>query len=116
TELSVAAFNQLPKRGMGEPCGHDVRPGRGELTSVTGEGLTLALVKRRDIDDKRGPDRIVDEVLTDPVGAPGGLAGVVASQAAAKDGLRQHPMGGDMIGMPIVGVRNCDGPGLMRAN
>jgi hypothetical protein len=83
---------------------------------MTGERLSLDLVDVADVDDERRRGRVVDEVVTDPLGPPGLFEGDDTSQPGAEDRLAQQPAGVAVVGMPILPVRDGDGARPMGAH
>src|SRR5688500_16892711 len=87
-DVGVAALDELLEAVGGEPRGDGVSRGRGELRDVTGQRPPLHGVMGADVDDERWGHRIVDEVVTDPLGLPRITLGFIAPQAGAEHTLR----------------------------
>src|SRR5262245_8904794 len=72
---------------------------------MTVERPAFLLVVLRDVDDKRYFVRVVDEVVTDPLGLPRIAFDVVLSKARVEQGFGHELAGRYVIGMAIRPVR-----------
>src|SRR5216683_6297139 len=84
SELRIATLDQLLKRRRRQPRWHGIVRGWRELAGIAGQRLPLALVVRGYVHHERRRRRVIDEVITDPLGAPGRLARLVTSKAASE--------------------------------
>src|SRR4051812_15175238 len=109
-ELRVAALDQGAERRRRQPRGDRAGAAGRELAAIALQRRALAIVVRRHVDDERGHDRVVDEVIADPVGAPRILIGFVAAQPARERGHSQDFAGPHVIRMAILPVRDGDRP------
>src|SRR5262245_1321739 len=100
-ELRVAALDQLPEeRRIQARCYRAATRRRLELRRVTVERGTFLIVLRAHVDHEGRLGRIVDEVVTEPLGLPGLARGIVAPQAGIESRLRQDVARRNVVGMP----------------
>lgn len=70
TEVRIAALDELAEPGRRQSR-FDATGRWHELRAVAGQRVTLALILGGHVDDERGRNGVVDEVMADPVGPPG---------------------------------------------